>query len=67
MGMGNGKMTLPTPSPLLPFGWLSPLVQNSFFPQFSPAVKIKDGGFDLQRQGIWRKISNKELLIHLAR
>ena len=65
--MGNGKMTLPTPSPLLPFGWLSPLVQNSFFPQFSPAVKIKDGGFDLQRQGIWRKISNKELLVHLAR
>ena len=67
MGMGNGKMTLPTPSPLLPFGWLSPLVQNSFFPQFSAAVKIKDGSFDLQRQGLWRKISNKELLVHLAR
>ena len=67
IGMGNGKMTLPTPSPLLPFGWLSPLVQNSFFPQFSAAVKIKDGSFDLQRQGIWRKISNKELLVHLAR
>ena len=75
-------------SPLLPFGWLIPLVQrdepakrkerggggamsscqcHEYFPQFSAAVKIKDGSFDVQRQGIWRKISNKELLVHLAR
>ena len=91
--MGNGKMTLPSPlpsplSPLLPFGWLIPLVQrdesakrkerggggamsscqcHEYFPQFSAGVKIKDGSFDVQRQGIWRKISNKELLVHLAR
>ena len=40
---------------------------HEYFPQFSAGVKIKDGSFDVQRQGIWRKISNKELLVHLAR
>ena len=93
VGEGDGEwqddIAFPSPlSPLLPFGWLIPLVQrdesakrkerggggamsscqcHEYFPQFSAGVKIKDGSFDVQRQGIWRKISNKELLVHLAR
>ena len=48
-------------------GAMSSCQCHEYFPQFSAGVKIKDGGFDLQRQGIWRKISNKELLVQLAR
>ena len=48
-------------------GAMSSCQCHEYFPQFSAGVKIKDGSFDVQRQGIWRKISNKELLVHLAR
>ena len=86
MGMGNGKMTLPSPLPSPSFWLAHPFVPkpakrkerggggamsscqcHEYFPQFSAGVKIKDGSFDVQRQGIWRKISNKELLVLLAR
>ena len=65
--MGNGKMTLPHPLPSPSFWLAHPYGTKFFLSQFSAAVKIRDGSFNVQRQGIWRKISNKELLVHLAR